>query len=310
MKSVIVIGEVCEDIIMHDPATVEVMGTKIWARDIVSTIGGSASIAATALAHLGENTKLYSSIGKDPQGQMLYDRIRQFGVDCSSLLAIEGKRTTRSMIICHGSKKQFLGCSPMLPIRMPGMDSLDDTKFIHIAGFMLYPELWTEEAFAYYEEANRRGIPIAVDGQCLDAEGVDPFKVAPMERMLGLSDVFFAAKKEVRQFAGSDNDMEVGKKLLSLGTKNIVLKHGPDGCMVFEQNGQIHTIEGYKVEVYDTVGSGDLFGASFAYGMMSGLKAAECARFASVFTALSLVEYEEYKNYPVKEEVMKLITHY
>lgn len=73
MKDVIVIGEVCEDIIMHDPGAVEVMGAKIWARDIVSTIGGSASFAATAFAHLGEKVQLHSSIGNDFQGKMLYD---------------------------------------------------------------------------------------------------------------------------------------------------------------------------------------------------------------------------------------------
>ncbi|NLL96874.1 MAG: carbohydrate kinase family protein [Clostridiaceae bacterium] len=307
MKDIIVIGEVCEDIIMHDPGAVEVMGAKIWARDIVSTIGGSASIAATAFAHLGEKVKLYSSIGDDSQGKMLYEMIEKFGTDLRFLRVLKGKRTTRSMIISQGAEKNFLGCSPMLPIEIPDISSLDNTKLIHIAGFMLYPELWTDEAFLYYEEAKRRGIPIAVDGQRPHNDEINPFELAPLERMIGLSDVYFAAQKEVKQFTDSTDVNEIGKMLINMGAKNVVLKQGAEGCVVFGQNGEIHKIDSYKVDVYDSIGSGDLFGASFAYGMINSFTIKDCARFASVFTALSLLEYEEYKKYPEKEAVMKIV---
>lgn len=307
MKDIIVIGEVCEDIIMHEPGAIEVMGNKIWAKNIISTIGGSASIAATAFAHLGEKVKLYSSIGSDSQGKMLYKMITKFGVDCSFLHALQDRRTTRSMLICNGPEKQFLGCSPMLPITIPDISSLDETKFIHIAGFMLYPELWTDEAFLYYEEAKRRGIPIAVDGQRPHNDEINPFELAPLERIIGLSDVYFAAKKEVMQFSASDDYYEVGKMLLDMGAKNVVLKQGAEGCVVFEQSGNVHKIEGYKVDAYDTIGSGDLFGASFVYGMINNYKIRDCARFAGVFTALSLLEYEDYKRYPEVEVVNKIV---
>lgn len=307
MKNIAVIGEVCEDIIMHNPGTVEVMGAKVWAKDIVSTVGGSASIAAITFAHLGEKPKLHASIGKDQQGKMLCEMLERSGVDSSSLIPLGDKRTTRSMMICQGSEKQFLGCSPMLPITIPDIDSLNNTKFIHIAGFMLYPELWTDDAFAYYEEAKKRGIPIAVDGQRPHSDDINPFKIAPLQRILELSDVYFAAKKEVSQYSDSSDCNEVGKMLLSMGVKNVVLKQGAEGCAVFEQNGQIHKIEVYKVEPYDTIGSGDIFGASFVYGMINNYKIKDCARFASVFTALSLSEYEDYKIYPTKEDVMKIV---
>lgn len=307
MKDVIVIGEVCEDIIMHDPGAVEVMGAKIWARDIVSTIGGSASFAATAFAHLGEKVQLHSSIGNDFQGKMLYGMIEKFGVDLRFLKVLEEKRTTRSMIISQGAEKKFLGCSPMLPIEIPDISSLDNAKLIHIAGFMLYPELWTDEAFLFYEEAKRRGIPIAVDGQRPHNDEINPFELAPLERMIGLSDVYFAARKEVDQFTDSTDLNTTGKMLLNMGAKIVVLKQGAEGCLVFEQNGDIHRVDSYKVDVYDTIGSGDLFGASFAYGMINNYKIVECARFASVFTALSLSEYEDHKKYPEKEAVINIV---
>lgn len=41
MIKALVLGELCEDILLHNPAGVEVMGQKTWAKDIVLSAGGS-----------------------------------------------------------------------------------------------------------------------------------------------------------------------------------------------------------------------------------------------------------------------------
>ena len=40
--NVVVLGELCEDILMHNPNSVEVFEQKIWAKDVTVTAGGSA----------------------------------------------------------------------------------------------------------------------------------------------------------------------------------------------------------------------------------------------------------------------------
>ena len=44
--NVVVLGELCEDILMHNPNSVEVFEQKIWAKDVTVTAGGSAVYVA------------------------------------------------------------------------------------------------------------------------------------------------------------------------------------------------------------------------------------------------------------------------
>ena len=76
-----------------------------------------------------------------------------------------------------------------------------------------------------------------------------------------------------------------------------VFKQGGKGCVV-ATGGELVRRPGCTVEAYDTVGSGDIFGASYCYGAMSGWDSRRCADYAAVFTALSIGEYHNVKNLP------------
>lgn len=86
-----------------------------------------------------------------------------------------------------------------------------------------------------------------------------------------------------------------------------VFKQGGKGCVV-ATGGEFVRRPGCTVEAYDTVGSGDIFGASYCYGAMSGWDSRRCADYAAVFTALSIGEYHNVKNYPAKEAVEAVLS--
>lgn len=86
-----------------------------------------------------------------------------------------------------------------------------------------------------------------------------------------------------------------------------VFKQGGKGCVV-ATGGELVRRPGCTVEAYDTVGSGDIFGASYCYGAMSGWDSRRCADYAAVFTALSIGEYHNVKNYPAKEAVEAVLS--
>ena len=57
----------------------------------------------------------------------------------------------------------------------------------------------------------------------------------------------------------------------------------------------------------DSVGSGDLFGAGYSFGILQGWEPRECTRFAAVFTALSLGKYDTHKILPSFEKVSQIL---
>lgn len=305
MLRVLVVGEVCEDIILHNPKSVPVLGENIWSEDITITMGGSASYVATALAHLGLHVELWSTVGDDVAGKNLIQQISEYEVDCNFVKKIKGMNTTRSIIICESSGKKFIGCSPMLPIILPLENRLDHTDIVYLAGYLLYPELWKKEIFLFLRKAQIMGIPVVLDGQFLPIS-FNPIKIAQLSKVLPFIHTFFTAQKEARQLTGSTLPDVAGKELLDMGVEHVVLKQGAKGCVVMSKEVTLK-IPGYPVNAYDSVGAGDLFGAAYSYGLVNRWSIRTCAKFATVFSALSLEKYKGFKKYPSIEEVNKII---
>lgn len=145
MIKALVLGELCEDILLHNPAGVEVMGQKTWAKDIVLSAGGSTYYTGAALLHLGADVKISSVLGTDEAGDRVYNQMMLDGLNICHTERLPGRKTTKSMMVCDGGDKQFIGCTPMLPLKIPEWLALKGSDLFYIAGYTLYPELWEEE---------------------------------------------------------------------------------------------------------------------------------------------------------------------
>ena len=113
--NVVVLGELCEDILMHNPNSVEVFEQKIWAKDVTVTAGGSAVYVSQALSRMGVDVRLCAVVGDDESGKRMLRDLQASPVHCSMVRMLPNSDTTRSIVICDGPEKDFKGCSPMLP---------------------------------------------------------------------------------------------------------------------------------------------------------------------------------------------------
>ena len=306
--NVVVLGELCEDILMHNPNSVEVFEQKIWAKDVTVTAGGSAVYVSEALSRMGVDVRLCSVVGDDESGKRMLRDLQAFPVDCSMVRMLPNSDTTRSIVICDGPEKDFKGCSPMLPLYIPDIEDLGGAELLYVAGYVLYPELWTAEARDLLKKAKERGITVALDVQMFPVEGIDQLEFSHLEGVLPYVDIFFAARKEMLGLLKTEDPAGCMKLLQEMGFRGTaVFKQGGKGCVV-ATGGELVRRPGCTVEAYDTVGSGDIFGASYCYGAMSGWDSRRCADYAAVFTALSIGEYHNVKNYPAKEAVEAVLS--
>lgn len=195
--NVVVLGELCEDILMHNPNSVEVFEQKIWAKDVTVTAGGSAVYVSQALSRMGVDVRLCAVVGDDESGKRMLRDLQAFPVDCSMVRMLPNSDTTRSIVICDGPEKDFKGCSPMLPLYIPDIEDLGGAELLYVAGYVLYPELWTAEARDLLKKAKERGITVALDVQMFPVEGIDQLEFSHLEGVLPYVDIFFAARKEM-----------------------------------------------------------------------------------------------------------------
>ena len=77
-------------------------------------------------------------------------------------------------------------------------------------------------------------------------------------------DIIIINDEEAIQLSGKDTLFAASKEILSFGPKQIVIKKGEHGAMLFE-NGKFFTIPAFPVEkVKDPTGAGDTFAGGFA----------------------------------------------
>lgn len=304
---IVVLGELCEDILMHSPASVEVMGQKIWAKDIVITAGGSAFYTGAALQKLGADVSVCSVVGDDAAGQRILATLAEMNMDQSMICTLSGQRTTQSIVVCNNAQKNFIGCSPMLPLQLPRWEELQHVNLFYIAGYALYPELWSDEMMALCRKAKHSGICIAMDSQLLPMEGSGLAEMSRMNQILPLVDLFFAARKDTRGLLGRDDPAGCYTALEKLGFSGLMLlKLGDQGAYMVNRNMSL-LIPSFSVQAFDTVGSGDVFGGSFCWAWSQNWTPLRCAQFAAAYTALSICEYSERKRFPSAAEAENML---
>jgi sugar/nucleoside kinase (ribokinase family) len=94
---------------------------------------------------------------------------------------------------------------------------------------------------------------------------------ARLHEVLPHLDLFVLNEGEARDLAGTSNLVKAGRILLEKGPRNVVVKLGEFGAMLFSENGEIFRCSAYPLEtVADPTGAGDTF-----LGGMAGYLAAQ-----------------------------------
>ena len=81
-----------------------------------------------------------------------------------------------------------------------------------------------------------------------------------LHQVLPQLDLFVLNEGEARDLAGTSNLVKAGRALLEKGPRNVVVKLGEFGAMLFSENGDIFRCSAYPLEtVADPTGAGDTF---------------------------------------------------
>ena len=92
-----------------------------------------------------------------------------------------------------------------------------------------------------------------------------------LHQVLPHLDLFVLNEGEARELAGTSNLVKAGRALREKGPRNVVVKLGEFGAMLFSENGEIFRCSAYPLEtVADPTGAGDTF-----LGGMAGYLAAQ-----------------------------------
>jgi len=264
-------------------------GERVEARRLERAPGGAASNFAVAAARLGAHAILLGCVGLDEEGEWLLDRLRGSGVDVSMVSRVSAPTGVALVVVDAGGERTMVvhrGANALLP-QVLRERPLPPADWVHAAS--VPPDL-AAEVFA---SAKRAGAITSYDpGGTVARLGFEGLRSA-----LELTDVLLVNEAEARALAGPRG---VGGL-----APTVVVKLGARGAVAWV-GGREYGAEGFRVEVVDTTGAGDVFDAAFALGVLRGLSPGEALTFANACAALKITRVGGQAS-PSLEEVARLL---
>ena len=258
--------------------------------------GGLAATAAVAMARLGGRVEMWSRVGDGFAGRFIIEQLEKEGVDVSQVKVCPGGRSPACAVTVDRPKADryftyFRGRG--LDFSTNGLDlgRVDEAKAILVDCW------WPDAQLLAGRRARERGVPV-----CGDIEGLSE---RTMELIAVVDYPIYSA--ECAQRYGGTGSLEGDlRKIAERGGKVPMITLGSQGCIWLEE-GRVHRLPAFQVEVVDTTGCGDVFHGAFTFGLARGWDVARIARFASATAALKCRALGGRTGTPTYHEVVEFL---
>ncbi|MFI8087681.1 carbohydrate kinase [Streptomyces sp. NPDC086080] len=231
---------------------------------LTPALGGGPFNTAVALGRLGSPTAFCSRMSHDAFGEALLDRLRETGVDVSSVQRGDEPTTLAVAVVDEGGSAAY-------SFYVEGTaDRLFTTPGTLPAGTRAVSfgtcSLMLEPGASAYEElmraASARGVFTALDpniraGLIPDA---DAYR-ARFRSWLPSVSLLKLSEEDAGWLGGSPDEW------LAAGPAAVVVTRGGDGLTAYTRDGGAYAVSGERVAVVDTIGAGDTVNAALLHGL-------------------------------------------
>jgi sugar/nucleoside kinase (ribokinase family) len=283
MKSVLVVGEINVDLILHGAHAFPKPGKEVLVDDVVMTLGSASAICAMGLARLGTQVTFIGKVGTDSWGDYCIDKMANGGVDPMSIIQDPALRTGITVSITSPRDRalvSYLGSIAALTAEDVPDDTLSGHAHLHVSSYFLQEGL-RQGCRALFARARAAGLTTSLD------PGFDPSERWGVDilRTLEETDVFLPNEVELAGITGR-TDVAEALRRLDNGRTRTVAKLGARGCMTLE-GGEPLAVPAFAVEPLDTTGAGDSFDAGFLHAWLQGMPLLDCLRWGAACGSLS-----------------------
>jgi sugar/nucleoside kinase (ribokinase family) len=237
---------------------------------LVKKCGGSVCNSVVAASSLGSKAFFSGKVADDADGELYVSDLNKAGVDFHSAGQDPGTTGKCLVMVTEDAERTmntFLGSSETLSAKEIDQESLKNSEWFYVEGYLVTDEERAKATREAVEYAKEQGVKIAIS--LSDPFVVDVFGDSLREVMGDGVDLVFCNKDEALSFTGSD-DLDSATEKLKLITKSFAITDGAKGAITFD--GELVTrSEGVSAKAIDTNGAGDMFAGAFLYAITSGM---------------------------------------
>ena len=299
-NTLVTIGDLVLDVLLEVQLPVGAGGHQT-ARSLRFEAGGACTTILAARG-MGLGVAALGAVGDDVPGRYLLALLTAAAVDTTALQLPANSTTTTVVSL---SDRQlgghvFLGRygqGGSVTFSAAAAQRLTAAAAVFIPGYTLLEERLTvllDGVFAWLAQQPRR---VYFD--------VGPFlgglPRSRVDEALRLVDVLLLTEDEITFVAADLRELQRRHPQLT-----IVLKLGAQGCRILAGEAD-RLVEGFAVEVIDTIGAGDAFAAAYIWADLQGYSAADCGTIANAMGAASVGRAGAGRNVPARAELQALL---
>lgn len=256
--------------VVYSVDTFPAPNSKIAARSQDVFVGGPATNAAIAFAHLGGTASLVTALGRHALAEVIQKDLHSHSVHLIDLNpGFDDAPPISSVSVDSAGRRNVVSANS---IRIPTAAQVDE-KALAQARILLVDGHFMPACQAWAAAARARGVPVVLDGgSWKDGTG----------ELLGSIDTAICSA-DFRP-PGCKNEEATFRYLKSHGVNRVAVTHGAEPVR-FESGSSSGTLSVPRVQAVDTMGAGDIFHGAFCYfssigrGFVESL--AEAAQIAS-----------------------------
>jgi sugar/nucleoside kinase (ribokinase family)/fructoselysine-6-P-deglycase FrlB-like protein len=258
----------------------------------MAAVGGDSLYTALGARLWEPQVGLVTRRGEDFPAAHL-DRLAGLGVDIGGVCGIAGPTVRNWVIYEDDGRRSWVyrtpaGRSAEVAVRPGDIPAAwlaaTPPPVVHVAGMPLPA---AEAIVAWVRER----CPAAIITLDTHEDWVAGYQ-ARLRHLAGLVDAFMPSREEVADLTGYDDPRRALAELGGLPTPIIVIKMGPDGCLVggraLRQPAAVGVSPG---PVVDTTGAGDAFCGGMAAGLARGLDPVQAARRGAVSAGFAVAAF-------------------
>lgn len=237
--------------------------------------GGPVPTAMVTLSRLGKKATFVGRIGDDQEGQFAKSQLQNEGVNTDYLIVDPKMKTPKAFIWIDKKtgKRTVVLDQPELKKTKPselGFLNKIKIKYLHLdardININIFLAKWAKSI----------GAEVILDMGSLRGD---------FKRLLPLVDYLVVSRRFALGYTKLKDPIKACKKLMKGGFKAVVVTLGEKGA-VAGADGAVFRVPGYKVNVVDTTGAGDVFHGAFIYGLLENWELEKTIQFSNACAAL------------------------
>lgn len=257
--------------------------------------GGPIPTALQCITRFGKTARFCGKVGDDLDGHQVIEELRSGGVDTSCMVIDPEVKTARA----------FIWIEPSTGIRTVSLDVSQfswiqqaqlDTRSVVNSRIFFTDGRATQATLKGLRTARENGITTVFDSGSVRSG---------FSEMLPLIDYAVVSHDLAETCKPGASPSELACLLVGAGARVSIVTDGSNGAYSFDGKKE-RSHPGYKVDVYDTTGAGDVFHGGFIYGLLEGWDFRKIVRFANAAAALSCRRLSGRQGIPELHEVLQL----